>query len=192
VVLCSLLAFFGVFFFVENAHAIYETHLQEQPQSTYSSRELVESGHTFFGNVSKGMAAAIESAVGRMGQPNGYILGQEASGAFFVGLRYGEGKLYTRNAGMHSVFWQGPSFGFDFGADGARIMILIYNLPNVEHLYRRFGGVNGSAYAVAGFGISLLNARDVNLVLIRSGVGGRLGINGGYLHFTQRPSWIPF
>lgn len=185
-------AFLGFSVGQQNVYAGYPSQTGTEVGNTFSSRELVESGHSFFGNVSKGLASAIESAVGRLGQPNGYILGQEASGAFLLGLRYGEGKLHTRNAGSHPIFWQGPSLGFDVGADGARIMILVYNLPDVPSIYRRFGGVNGSAYVVAGFGISVLNAQHVNLVLIRSGVGGRLGINGGYLHFTPQPSWIPF
>ena len=61
------------------------------------------------------------------GLPNGYILGEETSGAFIGGLRYGDGTLYTRNAGDVRVFWQGPSFGFDYGANGARTMMLVYN-----------------------------------------------------------------
>ena len=66
-------------------------------------------GHQFFGSASRGLALAVQEAVRRWGEPNGYILGQEASGAFFGGLRYGEGKLYTRNAGERKVYWQGPS-----------------------------------------------------------------------------------
>ena len=73
-------------------------------QRSFSQNELVSSGHKFFGNVSRGLALAIEEAVRRWGEPNGYVLGQEASGAFVGGLRYGEGQLYTRNAGDRRVF----------------------------------------------------------------------------------------
>ena len=104
---------------------------RQAPSSTFSPAELVDSGHNFFGTVSRGLAQVIEEAVRRWGEPNGYVLGQEASGALFGGLRYGEGSLYTRNAGQHPVFWQGPSLGFDIGGDGARTMMLVYNLP--EH-----------------------------------------------------------
>ena len=89
-----------------------------QPEA-YSPDELVNSGHRFFGNITRGLALTIEEATRRWGQPNGYILGQEGGAAFVGGLRYGEGVLYTRNAGDRRVFWQGPSFGFDFGGQGA-------------------------------------------------------------------------
>ena len=112
----------------------------------FSSNEVIDAGHRFFGGVSHGLAMVVEKAVSQWGLPNGYILGQEASGAFVGGLRYGDGTLYTRNAGDLRVFWQGPSVGFDAGADGARTMMLVYNLPQVGAIFDRFGGINGSAY----------------------------------------------
>jgi hypothetical protein len=159
---------------------------------TFSPAELVDAGHNFFGTVARGLALTVEEAVRRWGEPNGYVLGQEASGAWFGGLRYGEGLLYTRNAGKHRVFWQGPSIGLDFGGDGARTMMLVYNLPSTEALYRRFVGVDGSAYLVGGFGMTAVMAGDVVVVPIRSGLGARLGINVGYLKFTPEPTWNPF
>ena len=115
------------------------------PGNQFSSNELVDAGHRFFGGVSRGLAMIVEKAVSRWGQPNGYILGEEASGAFVGGLRYGDGTLYTKNAGDLRVFWQGPSIGFDAGADGARTMMLVYNLPRTDAIFERFGGINGSA-----------------------------------------------
>ena len=162
------------------------------PSSTFSPTELVDSGHNFFGTVSRGLALTVEEAVRRWGEPNGYVLGQEASGALFGGLRFGEGTLYTRNAGQHRVFWQGPSIGFDIGGDGARTMMLVYNLPNTPALYRRFVGVDGSAYFVGGFGMTAVMAEDIVVVPIRSGVGARIGLNVGYLKFTAEPTWNPF
>jgi hypothetical protein len=159
---------------------------------TFSPAELVDSGHNFFGTVSRGLALTVEEAVRRWGEPNGYILGQEGSGALFGGLRYGEGLLYTRNAGQHRVFWQGPSIGFDVGGDGARTMMLVYNLPSTSELYQRFVGVDGSAYLVGGFGMTAVMAGDMVVVPIRSGVGARLGLNIGYLKFTSEPTWNPF
>ena len=146
----------------------------------------------FFGSISRGLALAIQDAVGRWGEPNGYILGQEASGAIVGGLRYGEGRLYTRNAGERRIFWQGPSVGFDFGGDGARTMMLVYKMPSVDALFRRFVGVDGSAYLIGGFGVTAVAADDIVVVPIRSGVGGRLGLNIGYLKFTAEPTWNPF
>lgn len=158
----------------------------------FSSEELIESGHRFFGTVSRGLAQVVEAATRRWGRPNGYILGQEASGAFVGGLRYGEGTMYTRNAGDRRVFWQGPSLGFDAGADGDRTMMLVYGLPSVGAVFRRFGGVDGSAYFVGGFGMTALAADNIVVVPIRSGLGARLGLNLGYLKFTSRPTWNPF
>lgn len=162
-----------------------------RPES-FRPSEIVENGHRFFGSVSRGLALTIEEATRRWGEPNGYILGQEASGAIVGGLRYGEGTLYTRNAGQRRIYWQGPTLGFDVGGDGARTMMLIYNLPAVSGLYRRFGGVDGSAYFIGGFGMTAVTDGGVVVVPIRSGVGARLGINVGYLKFTGRPTWNPF
>ena len=160
--------------------------------ASYSPGELVNSGHKFFGNVSRGLALTLEEATRRWGEPNGYILGQEASGAIVGGLRYGEGMLYTRNAGDKKVFWQGPSLGWDFGGEGARTMMLVYKLGSVEDLYRRYAGIDGSAYFIGGFGMTALTSQGVVVVPIRSGVGARLGINVGYLKFTDTPTWNPF
>ena len=160
--------------------------------SAFRPGEIVDNGHRFFGSVSRGLAMTVEEATRRWGEPNGYILGQEASGAFAAGLRYGEGTLYTRNAGQRRVYWQGPSLGFDIGGDGDRTMMLVYNLPSVRDLYTRFGGVAGSAYFIGGFGMTAVTRDGVVVVPIRSGVGARLGINVGYLKFTGKPTWNPF
>ena len=165
---------------------------QRGPANQFSSNELIDAGHRFFGGVSRGLAMIVEKAVSQWGQPNGYILGEEASGAFVGGLRYGDGTLYTKNAGDLRVFWQGPTLGFDAGADGARTMMLVYNLPRTAAIFDRFGGLDGSAYFIGGFGMTALTANNIVLVPIRSGVGLRLGANLGYLKFTQRPTWNPF
>jgi hypothetical protein len=162
------------------------------PPPGFTPGELVNAGHRFFGTVSRGLATVIEKAVSQWGLPNGYVLGEEAGGAFIGGLRYGEGMLYTKNAGDLKVFWQGPSVGYDFGGDGARTMTLIYNLPATEAIYQRFAGIDGSAYFIGGFGMTALTANNIVLVPIRSGVGLRLGANLGYLKFTPQSTWNPF
>jgi len=164
---------------------------RERP-GDYSSDELIQSGHQFFGTISRGLAQVVERATKQWGRPNGYILGQEAGGAFAAGLRYGEGIMYTRNAGDMKLYWQGPSLGFDAGADGDRTMMLVYNLPATEAIYQRFVGVDGSAYFVGGFGMTALTANDIAVVPIRSGVGARLGVAVGYLKFTPHATWNPF
>ena len=165
---------------------------QQRGGSTFTVDEIVGTGHQFFGTVSRGLAQVVEKAVGQWGQPNGYILGQEGSGAFVVGLRYGDGTLYTKNAGDLRVFWEGPSIGFDTGGEGARTMMLVYNLPATDAIYQRFAGVDGSAYFIGGFGMTALTANNIVLVPIRSGVGLRLGANIGYLKFTPKATWNPF
>ena len=155
-------------------------------------QEIVDAGHSFFGETSGGLAKVVERAFESYGLPNGYILGQEGSGAFVAGLTYGEGTLNTKNAGQHPVFWQGPSLGLDWGGQGSRTMVLVYNLPDVNALYDRFGGVSGSAYVIAGVGMQVNVNRDIVLVPIRTGVGARIGINAGYLKLTRQPTWNPF
>lgn len=163
------------------------------PQSQgYTTAEIVGAGHHFFGEVSGGLATVIEKAFSEYGQPNGYILGEEASGAVFGGLRYGEGTLHTRFAGEVKVYWQGPSLGFDLGGDGARVMMLVYKLPSIERMFQRYAGVNGSAYLVGGFGMTVLAAEPTYVVPVRAGLGARLGVNLGYLKFTPQATWNPF
>jgi hypothetical protein len=165
---------------------------QPPTANQFSSNEVIDAGHRFFGGVSRGLAEIVQKAVSQWGLPNGYVLGQEASGAFIGGLRYGDGTLYTRNAGDVRVFWQGPSVGFDAGADGARTMMLVYNLPQLGAIFDRFGGIAGSAYFIGGFGMTALTANNIVVVPIRSGIGLRLGANLGYLKFTDSPTWNPF
>jgi hypothetical protein len=159
---------------------------------TFTGDEILDDGHRFFGDLSRGLADVVQEAGRRWGLPNAYVLGQEASAAFVGGLRYGEGEMYTRNAGDRKVYWQGPSLGFDTGADGDRTMMLVYNLPAVQAIYQRFGGLDGSAYFVGGFGFTALGADNIVVVPIRSGVGLRLGVNVSYLKFTPHATWNPF
>jgi hypothetical protein len=158
----------------------------------YSSNEIVDAGHRFFGTISRGLAQIVEKAGSQFGLPNGYVLGQEAGGAVVAGVRYGEGVLYTKNAGDLRVFWQGPSVGFDFGGEGARTMMLVYNLPATDAIYQRFAGIDGSAYFVGGLGMTALTMNNIVVVPIRTGVGMRLGANVGYLKFTPTATWNPF
>jgi hypothetical protein len=160
--------------------------------SRFDSNEILDAGHKFFGGVSRGLATIIERAFSQWGQPNGYILGQEGGGALIGGLRFGEGTLYTKNAGDLRVYWQGPTLGWDLGGEGSRTMMLVYNLPSTQAVYQRFGGVDGSAYIVGGLGMTALTANNIVLVPIRSGVGLRLGANVGYLKFTPQATWNPF
>ncbi len=159
---------------------------------TYTDDEILDAGHRFFGKVTKGLAKAIAHVFKRSGRPNAYILGEEGSGAWVVGARYGEGTLYTKRGERRRIYWQGPSIGYDIGAEGAKTMVLVYHLRDINKLYKRFAGVDGSAYLVGGIGVTFQKRGRVVLALIRSGVGVRLGANVGYLKYTRRPTWNPF
>ena len=158
----------------------------------YSKGEIVDKGRGFFGSITTGLASAIEHTYAQNGRPNGYILGEDGGGAFFAGLRYGEGTLYTKDAGDHKVFWQGPSLGYDVGGEGSKIMILVYNMTDPGDIYHRYGGIEGSIYVVGGVSVQFQKHDDVTLAVIRSGIGLRLGANVGYLKYTRSPTWNPF
>lgn len=158
----------------------------------YTAQEIVQAGHDFFGTTAAGFAEIIEKTFADSGQPNAYIVGQEAAGAFFGGLRYGEGTMYLKNGGSYKVYWQGPSIGFDFGGNGSRVMTLVYNLGMPDQIFNRFIGVEGSAYIVGGFGVNYQQNNQIRLAPIRTGVGARLGANVGYLKYTPYATWNPF
>lgn len=164
----------------------------ERSAPTYSQGEILDAGHSFFGSVSKGLASVVEYAFRSQGAPTGYILGEDAGGAFVAGLRYGEGTLYSRRYPPRKVYWQGPSLGYDFGAEGSKTMVLVYNMEHPSQIYHRFAGVQGSAYLVGGVSIQFQKRDDVTLAPIRSGLGVRLGANVGYLKYTETPTWNPF
>ena len=169
-----------------------QASMQSDGGDTFSPEEIKGAGHRFFGKVSMEFARVIEYAFQRAGRPNGYILGEEAGGAFIAGLRYGEGTLYTKDAGNQRVFWQGPSVGYDFGAEGSKTMVLVYDLYSPGEIFNTYAGVDGSAYFIGGVGITFLARSHIRLAPIRSGVGLRLGANIGYLKYTREPTWNPF
>jgi len=159
---------------------------------TYSSNEILDAGRSFFGGASEGLAKVVEYSFQRNGRPTGYILGEEGSGAIVAGLRYGEGTLYSKGFPPQKVYWQGPSLGYDFGANGSKSFTLVYNLQYPSQIYERFAGIDGSAYLVGGVGITFQQRDDVVLAPIRAGLGLRLGANVGYLKYTPSPTWNPF
>ncbi len=159
---------------------------------TYSTEEIMTAGHQFFGKASRGLAKAIEYVFQSQGEPTAYIVGEEGSGAFVGGLRYGQGTIYYKNGTTEKIYWQGPSVGFDFGANGSRSLVLVYNSNDPSDLHERFGGVEGSAYFIGGLGVNFQRHDDVILAPIRTGVGARLGANVGYLKYSGKPRWNPF
>lgn len=165
---------------------------KQESNDTYSEDEIVKEAGDFFGAVSEGLADAVHSVFKRYGEPNAYIKGEEASGAFVIGLRYGQGDLVMKSGPQQRVYWQGPSAGWDFGGNAVKVFTLVYNLPDGETIYQRFPGVEGSAYLVGGIGINYQQRDDVILAPMRSGVGIRLGASVGYLKYTKSREWLPF
>ena len=160
---------------------------------TYSPEEVVQKGADFFGVTTEAMAKAMEEVLSRFGRPDAYIAGSEGSGAFIVGLRYGEGQLYMKQSpAPEKIYWQGPSAGFDFGANASKVFTLVYNLQQPDKLFTRFPGIEGSAYVVAGIGLNYQQSGSIILAPMRSGVGVRAGVDAGYLSYSRERSWIPF
>jgi hypothetical protein len=173
------------------------THGSHQPSSaheagTFSVEEIVDAGHTFFGTTTKGIAHAVEYVFSQAGRPSGYIVGEEASGAFIGGLRYGEGVLHLKSGESRKIYWQGPSVGFDVGGNASRSMVLVYDITSANEIFDRFIGVEGSAYMVGGIGVNFQKNHKLKLAPIRTGVGARFGANMGYLKYTGQPTWNPF
>lgn len=170
----------------------YNSYEDPNAAETYSAQEIVDAGHGFFGKTTQGLAKIVEHSFGIAGAPSGYIVGEELAGAFLGGLRYGEGVLHMKDGTQEKVYWQGPSFGFDVGGNGSRTMVLVYYLHHPDQVYERYGGIEGSAYFVGGFGVNFQRSQDLLLAPIRTGVGARLGANIGYLKYTKEPTWNPF
>jgi hypothetical protein len=159
---------------------------------TYSRVELVNSVSDFFGVGAEAAGAIITKVFKDNGQPTGYIAGEEGSVAITVGLRYGKGLLYMKNRRPVTVYWQGPSIGWDLGGNAARVFTLCYGIREPDEIYQRFPGVEGSAYFVGGLGVNYQRADAITLAPIRAGVGLRLGANVGYLAYTRARHILPF
>ena len=164
----------------------------QKSEETYSEKEIYDKASDFFGETSEGLAKAIQHVFEDKGAPNGYIAGQEGSGAIGIGLRYGKGKLYKKGYDPLKVYWQGPSIGWDFGGNASKVFTLVYNLGPRRDIFQRFPGVEGTLYFVAGFGVNYQQSGEVILAPIRTGVGLRAGANIGYLHYTKKKSVLPF
>jgi hypothetical protein len=164
----------------------------EQRTSTFTTEEILATGHQFFGKTSRGLSKAIEFTFQKQGEPTAYIVGEEGAGAFVGGLRFGEGTIYYKDGTSQKIFWQGPSIGWDFGGNGSRTLTLVYNSSSPEDLYARFASVEGSAYLIGGLGLNFQKHDDIILAPIRTGVGARLGANIGYVKYSEKPTWNPF
>ena len=162
------------------------------PTSTVPREDIFEAAENLFGRGAEGLAGMLERVLSEQGEPVAYIAGQEAGGAFMVGVRYGSGTMRHRIEGDRAVYWTGPSLGFDVGADANKVFVLVYNLHDGDQLFKRYPGAEGHAYFVGGFTAQYLRRGDVVLIPIRLGVGLRLGVNAGYMRFSERNRWLPF
>ncbi|HMJ49457.1 MAG TPA: DUF1134 domain-containing protein [Burkholderiales bacterium] len=189
--LCLVAAAAGLLFTVTASAAVEQKNKEQSSNETYDEDTVIGEVTGYFGKGAEGIAKVVEKAFKDHGRPNGYIKGEEASGAFFVGLRYGDGTLTLKNKGSYKVNWQGPSVGFDVGGDASKVFVLVYNLQNPDDLYQRFPAVDGSLYFVAGTSLNYHQSDDIILAPIRLGVGLRFGINVGYMHYTRSMSWNP-
>ena len=165
---------------------------QQESDGGFTQNEIVQAGANFFGVTTEAMAKAVQKVFSDNGLPDAYIKGDEGSGAVIVGLRYGQGWLIRKNAEPVKVYWQGPTVGWDFGGNASKTFMLIYNLGDSERLYRRFPGVDGSFYLVAGLGVNYMRSSGITVVPMRTGVGLRAGVNAGYIDFTHEGTVNPF
>ena len=162
------------------------------PATTYKQDDLIGAAQGVFGDGAEGLAKMIENLLAEQGEPNAYIVGREAGGAFIVGARYGSGTLFHKVEGERPVYWTGPSIGFDAGANASNTFVLVYNLYDSEQLYERFPAGEGQAYVLGGLTASYLRKGDTVLIPIRVGAGLRLGLNAGYMRFSKKQRWLPF
>jgi hypothetical protein len=159
---------------------------------TYSRAELVNSVSDFFGVGAEAAGAIITKVFKDNGQPTGYIAGEEGSAAITIGARYGKGLLYMKNQPAETVYWQGPSLGWDLGGNASRVFTLCYGINRPDQIFQRFPGVEGTAYFVGGMGVNYQHADEITLAPIRAGVGLRLGANVGYLAYSRKRNILPF
>ena len=159
---------------------------------TYAEEDVLGAAEDVLGKGAEGLAEIVRKTFKDRGQPNAYIVGREAGGAFIVGVRYGSGMLYHKVEGERKIHWTGPSVGFDIGGDGSKVFALVYNLNDTEDLYRRYPAAEGKAYLIGGFTANYLQRDNIVIVPIKLGVGWRLGLNGGYLKFSKKGKVLPF
>ncbi|WP_036767121.1 DUF1134 domain-containing protein [Parvularcula oceani] len=159
---------------------------------TYQRDDILDEAENFFGQASAEVAELVADVFGEQGRPQAYIAGEEAGGAIGVGVTYGKGYLYRPNQQPVEVYWQGPSLGFDLGADASKVFTLVYDLGSTENIYQRFPGGEGNFYVIGGAAAEVMTNGETTVVPIRTGVGARTGVNVGYLHFSDNRNWIPF
>ena len=186
----SLFLSFFLFFFIFD----YSLSDVSKKKNTFEKNEMIDKAKIYFADLSEGVGIIIERSFNDFGKPSAYIEGEEFSGAFFGGFRYGGGKIYFKDGTKKDVYWNGPSLGFDLGANASKVFTLIYNLElnNLDQLFTRIPDVEGTLYIAAGLAINYQKKNDIIITPVRSGIGLRAGINLGYTKYTKKKSLIPF
>jgi hypothetical protein len=164
---------------------------RQATHETYSDDEVAKAASDFFSSGAKELSDVLAKVLKEKGHPVAIIRGEEAGGAIGVGLRYGRGELVYKSVPARKVYWQGPSIGFDVGANAVKTFILVYDLPTAESLYQRFPGVEGSLYFVGGFGVNYVQRKGIALAPVRFGVGWRQGIALSYMNFSRTKRYNP-
>lgn len=158
----------------------------------FTQQEIIDAAGTFFGKTSGSVGQAVERVFQDQGSPVGYIRGDEYAAAVGFGLRYGQGTLVMKDGQERKIFWQGPSIGLDTGGNASKVFTLVYNLQNPDGIYRRYPGVEGAAFFIAGIAVTYQRAEGVTLAPMRTGIGFRAGVNAGYTAYSKRCRAIPF
>lgn len=167
---------------------------RDRQAPAYTADELVAAGSKELGIAAEAIGGAIERIFADQGDsPTAYIAGEEGAGAFGVGARYGRGALHMKDlSASQEIFWQGISIGWDVGGNASRVFTLVYGLYYPDMIYRRYPGVEGSAYLVGGLGVNYQQADGIILAPIRTGVGLRLGANVGTMAYSRQRNLLPF
>ena len=166
----------------------------DQQAPAYTAEELVAVGSRELGIAAEAMGAAIERIFADQGdRPTAYIAGEEGAGAMGIGVRYGRGALHMKDlSASQEIFWQGISIGWDVGGNASRVFTLVYGLYYPDMIYRRYPGVEGSAYLIGGVGVNYQQADGIILAPVRTGVGLRLGANVGTMAYSRQRNLLPF
>lgn len=170
----------------------FDSQIPAAERAAMPRDDVFDAAEDLFGRGAQGLAGIIEDILRKQGEPVAYIAGREAAGSFVFGVRYGSGVMRHYIEGERPVYWTGPSLGFDFGANADKVFVLVYNLHDAQELFKRYPGAEGNVHVVGGFTAQYLRRGDVVLIPIRMGVGLRLGVNAGYMRFSEKNRWVPF
>jgi len=159
---------------------------QKTQTAQFEEKELTTAISDHLGVTAESAASSLERLFKKQGRPVGYITGEEGGGAFIFGAKYGEGTLWMKDGRTQKVYWKGPTVGLDAGAEISRVFTLVYDLEDPDDIFRRYPGVDGSAFLVAGMAVHYENAAGITLAPVRAGAGVRLGANIGYTKYSDK------